>query len=138
MLNMVGGVGQEHLPMTQITTQHAHVSFGPKGTSEEPVGMQALQPLAIEPIGLWATGDALRLTGVDQQDLHDCLKTMFPFTAGTMHTRVSPSKAWDLATAMKFLEQDLGYKKINGLYTIETGGGHTGTKEIYDVVVSNL
>jgi hypothetical protein len=24
--------------MTQITTQHAHVSFGPQGTSEEPVG----------------------------------------------------------------------------------------------------
>jgi hypothetical protein len=69
MLHMVGGVGQEHLPMPQITTQHAHVSFGPKGTSEEPVGMQALQPLAIEPIGFRSAGGALRLAGINQQDL---------------------------------------------------------------------
>jgi hypothetical protein len=31
--------------------------------------MEALEPLTVEPIGLGATGDALRLTGVDQQHL---------------------------------------------------------------------
>ena len=41
----------------------------------------------------------------------------------------------DLATAIKFLEHELGYK---GLYTIESSGGHEGTKEIYDVVVATL
>ena len=56
--------------MTQLTTQHAHVRFGPKGTSEEPVGMQALQPLAIEPIGFRSAGDALGLAGIDQEHLH--------------------------------------------------------------------
>ena len=56
---------------------------------------------------------------------------MMPFTAGQMHTRVSTN--WDLATAIKYLEKDLGWK---GLYTIEANGGHQGTKAIYDVVVA--
>jgi hypothetical protein len=69
MLNMVGGVGQEHLPMTQRAAQHAHVGFGPKGAREEPVGMQALPSLAIEPIGFWSAGDALGLARIDQEHL---------------------------------------------------------------------
>ena len=69
----------------------------------------------------------------NQQELHDCLRLMFPFTANSLHTRVNT--AWDLATAIRFLEGDLGYR---GLYTIETGQGHQGTKEIYDVVMATL
>ena len=69
----------------------------------------------------------------NQEELHSCLKLLFPMTAGTMHTRVNPR--WDLATAIKFLENDLGYK---GLYTIESVNAHEGTKEIYDVVVATL
>jgi hypothetical protein len=69
MLHMVGGVGQEHLPMPQIAAQHAHVGLGPKGASEQPIGMQALEPLASEPIGLRSAGGALRLAGIDQKDL---------------------------------------------------------------------
>jgi hypothetical protein len=68
-----------------------------------------------------------------QEELHTCLKMLFPMTAGSMHTRVNTR--WDLATAIKFLENDLGYK---GLYTIEASNGHEGTKEIYDVVVATL
>ena len=58
---------------------------------------------------------------------------MFPFTAGSMHTRVNTN--WDLATCIRFMEKELGWK---GLYTIETGQGHAGTKEIYDVVVATI
>ena len=68
-----------------------------------------------------------------QEELHQCLKLLFPFTAGSMHTRVNAR--WDLATAIKFLEHDLGYK---GLYTIEAGNGHEGTQPIYDVVVATV
>jgi hypothetical protein len=50
-----------------------------------------------------------------------------------MHTRVNTN--WDLATAIRFLEKELGYK---GLYTIEANGGHEGTQPIYDVVVATL
>ena len=69
----------------------------------------------------------------NQEELHACLKMMFPMTAGTMHTRVNTR--WDLATAIKFLEHDLGYK---GLYTIEASNGHEGTQQIYDVIVATL
>ncbi len=58
---------------------------------------------------------------------------MHPMTAGSVHTRVNPR--WDLATVIRYLEGELGYK---GLYTIETGNGHVGTREIYDVVVATL
>ena len=67
----------------------------------------------------------------NQEELHACLKLMMPFTAGTMHTRLGTN--WDLATTIRFLEKDLGWK---GLYTIEANGGHAGTKAIYDVVVA--
>ena len=69
MLHMVGGVGQEHRPVAQRAAPHAHLGLGPKGASEQPIGMQALQPLAIEPIGLWSAGGALRLAGIAQEDL---------------------------------------------------------------------
>ena len=58
---------------------------------------------------------------------------MFPMTANSLHTRVNPR--WDLATAMRYLEGELGYK---GLYTIEAGNSHEGTRPIYDVVVATL
>jgi hypothetical protein len=83
--------------------------------------------------GAYSNVDVGGARAANQQDLHDCLRTMFPFTANTMHTRVNT--AWDLATAIRFLEKDLGYK---GLYTIEASQGHQGTKEIYDVVVATL
>jgi hypothetical protein len=87
----------------------------------------------IESAGAYSNVDVGGAAAANQEDLHSCLKRMFPFTAGTMHTRVNQN--WDLATAIKFLEKDLGYK---GLYTIEAGNGHEGTKPIYDVVVATL
>jgi hypothetical protein len=70
---------------------------------------------------------------LNQEELHLCLKTMFPMTANSLHTRVNTQ--WDLATAMKYLEGELGYK---GLYTIEASNGHEGTQQIYDVIVATL
>jgi hypothetical protein len=87
----------------------------------------------IKGAGAYSNVDVGGAGAADQGELHACLKTMFPMTAGTMHTRVNPR--WDLATAIKFLENELGYK---GLYTIESNNAHEGTKEIYDVVVATL
>ena len=56
--------------MTQRAAQHASGGVRPKGASEEPIGRQALQPLAIEPIGFWSAGDARGLAGIDQEHLH--------------------------------------------------------------------
>jgi hypothetical protein len=83
--------------------------------------------------GAYANVDVGGAGAANQEELHQCLKLLFPFTAGSMHTRVNAR--WDLATAIKFLEHDLGYK---GLYTIEASNGHEGTQAIYDVVVANI
>ncbi len=87
----------------------------------------------IKGAGAYSNVDVGGAAAKDQAELHQCLKMLFPVTAGSMHTRVNAN--WDLATAIKFLEHDLGYK---GLYTIEAGNGHEGTQPIYDVVVATL
>jgi len=83
--------------------------------------------------GAYSNVDVGGANAANQEELHHCLRLLFPMTAGSMHTRVNPR--WDLATAIRFLERDLGY---NGLYTIESSNGHEGTREIYDVVVATL
>ena len=83
--------------------------------------------------GAYSNVDVGGAAAKNQEELHQCLKMLFPVTAGTMHTRVNAN--WDLATAIKFLEHDLGYK---GLYTIEAGNGHEGTQPIYDFFVAKL
>jgi hypothetical protein len=87
----------------------------------------------VKSAGAYSNVDVGGAGALDQDELHDCLRTMFPMTAGSMHTRVNAR--WDLATAIRFLERDLGYK---GLYTIEASNAHEGTKEIYDVVVATV
>src|SRR6266516_4140168 len=69
MLNMVRAVGEEHLAVAEIAAQHADLVVGAEGRSEQPIGVQALQPLAVEPIGFRSSGGALGLTRVDQEDL---------------------------------------------------------------------
>jgi hypothetical protein len=87
----------------------------------------------IKGAGAYSNVDVGGANAADQEELHACLRMMFPMTAGSMHTRVN--MRWELATAIKFLEHELGYK---GLYTIEAGNGHEGTQPIYDVVVATL
>jgi hypothetical protein len=99
------------------------------------IGKEAWMLLAeiIKGAGAYSNVDVGGAGALDQEELHLCLKTMFPMTANTMHTRVNTR--WDLATAMKYLEGELGYK---GLYTIEASNGHEGTQQIYDVIVATL
>jgi hypothetical protein len=87
----------------------------------------------IKGAGAYSNVDVGGANAANQEELHACLKMMFPMTANTMHTRVN--QRWDLATAIKFLEGELGYK---GLYTIEASNSHEGTRAIYDVVVATL
>ena len=93
----------------------------------------ALMAEILKATGASANVDVGGAGAANQEELHQCLKMLFPYNAGTMHTRVNTR--WDLATAIKYLENDLGYK---GLYTIEASNGHEGTQQIYDVVVATL
>ena len=83
----------------------------------------ALLAEIIKGAGAYSNVDVGGANAANQEELHPCLKTMFPMTANTMHTRVNTR--WDLATAIKYLEGELGYK---GLYTIEASNGHEGTR----------
>ena len=83
--------------------------------------------------GAYSNVDLGGANAPNQEELHRCLAMMFPMTANSLHTRVNTR--WDLATAMRYLEGELGYK---GLYTIEANGGHEGTRPIYDVVIATL
>jgi hypothetical protein len=87
----------------------------------------------IKGAGAYSNVDLGGANAPNQEELHRCLKMMFPMTANSLHTRVNTR--WDLATAMRYLEGELGYK---GLYTIEANGGHEGTRPIYDVVIATL
>jgi hypothetical protein len=89
VLNMLGGRGEQHLAVTQVATQHAHLGVWTEGPGEQPVGVQALQPLAIEPISLGPSRSALGLTRIDQEDLHPTgfqeFKEGNPVNAGRFH-----------------------------------------------------
>ena len=87
----------------------------------------------IKGAGAYSNVDLGGANAPNQEELHRCLKMMFPMTANSLHTRVNTR--WDLATAMRYLERELGYK---GLYTIEASNSHEGTRQIYDVVVATL
>ena len=59
----------------------------------------------------------------NQEELHQCLKMMFPMTAG--HHAHARQRALGSRDRDRFLEGELGYK---GLYTIEASNGHEGTR----------
>jgi len=82
--------------------------------------------------GAYSNVDIGGANAASQEELHQCLRLFYPLNAGTMHTRVNGR--WDLATAIRFMEQDLKYR---GLYTIEANG-HEGTRQIYDVVIATV
>ena len=87
----------------------------------------------IKGAGAYSNVDLGGAAAPNQEELHRCLRMMFPMTANSLHTRVNAN--WDLATAIRFLEGELRYK---GLYTIETGNGHEGTRQIFDVTFATL
>lgn len=110
----------------------ADTSTAPPAPMPQPE-VWALMAEILKATGASANVDVGGAGAANQEELHQCLKMLFPYNAGSMHTRVNTR--WDLATAIKYLEHDLGYK---GLYTIEASNGHEGTQQIYDVVVATL
>jgi hypothetical protein len=120
-------------PIASAPQAAAPPSSAPAAPSMPQPEVWALLAEILKGAGAYANVDVGGAGAANQEELHQCLRMLFPMTAGTMHTRVNAR--WDLATAIKFLEHDLGYK---GLYTIEASNGHEGTQAIYDVVVANI
>jgi len=70
VLQRVGGRGEEPVAVTQGAAPHAPLVRRPQGASAQPRGRQAMQPLAVEPIGVRATGGPLGVPGLDAEDRH--------------------------------------------------------------------
>jgi len=70
MRNMVGGVGEQQLAVAQVPAAHAPLIGRAEGPGEQPVSVQALEPLTVEPSGLRSTGGARGLAGIDEEPLH--------------------------------------------------------------------
>ena len=69
MLHRVRAGGEEPLAVASRAAQPAELSGGAEGRGAESVGVPAVQPWAVEPIGCGSSGGALGLTGIDQADL---------------------------------------------------------------------
>ena len=59
------------------------------------------------------------------------IKALFPSSSGNMHMKLSPN--WDLATAVRFTNSELGYK---GLYSIEVNPPLI--RGVYDTILANI
>jgi len=67
----------------------------------------------------------------NQQELHECIKAMFPTSSGNMHIKSSPN--WDIGQAIRYTES-LGYK---GLYSIEVNP-ESAIGIVYNTILANL
>ena len=68
MLDMVGGVLHQHDPLPQAAAQAPDLPVGPESSRQQAVGVQLLQPLAVQHVGL-AAGHILDAPGVHQHHL---------------------------------------------------------------------
>jgi hypothetical protein len=85
----------------------------------------------VEASGTWCNIDIGNITAPDQVSLHMVLKGLLPFTSGNIHIKVSPN--WDLATAVRYANNDLGYE---GLYSIEVNPSLI--RGVYDTILANI
>lgn len=69
VLHRVRGIGQPHLAVAHIAAPHASLVSGTASPGEQPIGVQAWQPLAVEPIGCRAPRDTRGLARIDEEDL---------------------------------------------------------------------
>jgi sugar phosphate isomerase/epimerase len=68
----------------------------------------------VEDSGAYSNVDIGGVMAADQASLHAAIKGLLPSNSGNMHIKLSPN--WDLASAIRYTNNDLGYK---GLYSIE-------------------
>jgi hypothetical protein len=69
VLHRLGSRGAQPVAVAPGATQHAALRRRPPGASEQPVGRQALPPLASKGSGCGPSGSALDVAGINQQDL---------------------------------------------------------------------
>jgi hypothetical protein len=85
----------------------------------------------VEATGTYSNVDIGNIMAPDQASLHMVIQGLFPSSSGNMHMKLSPN--WDLATAVRFTNNELGYK---GLYSIEVNPPLI--RGVYDTILANI
>jgi Xylose isomerase-like TIM barrel len=85
----------------------------------------------VEGSGTYSNVDIGGVGAADQESLHVAIKGLFPSSSGNMHIKTSPN--WDLGTAIRFTNSELGYK---GLYSIEVNTQRI--REVYETILDNI
>jgi hypothetical protein len=85
----------------------------------------------VEGSGTYSNVDIGNIMAPDQASLHTVIKGLFASNSGNMHIKVSPN--WDLATVIRYTNNELGYK---GLYSIEVNPPHI--RGVYDTILANI
>src|SRR5262249_51867532 len=67
VLDRLGRVADEHLPLPQIAAQHTHFVGRPKRWRQQAVTVQPLDPLTIAYVRLGTARYLTRLPGIDQE-----------------------------------------------------------------------
>jgi hypothetical protein len=75
--------------------------------------------------------DIGNITAPSQTSLHTVIQALLPTSSGNLHVKVSPN--WDLATAIRYVNNDLAYK---GLYSIEVSPPLI--RGVYDTILANI
>lgn len=101
----------------------------PPATPEKPAWV--LYKEAIEESGCYSNLDIGNVRAPDQASLHEIIKALMPTSSGNMHIKLSPN--WDLGTAIKYTNSELGYK---GLYSIEVN--QTLIRGVYETILANI
>jgi hypothetical protein len=85
----------------------------------------------VEGSGTYSNVDIGNIRAPDQASLHMVIKGLSPTSSGNMHMKLSPN--WDLATAVRFTNNELGYK---GLYSIEVNPPLI--RGVYNTILANI
>ena len=85
----------------------------------------------VEGSGTHSNVDIGNIMAPDQASLHMVVKALFPSSSGNMHMKLSPN--WDLATLVRFTNNELGYK---GLYSIEVNPPLI--RGVYETILANI
>lgn len=99
-------------------------------TPSGPPAWKLVQQL-VEGAGCYSNCDLGGVAASDQESLNAGIKGLFPSSSGNMHIKESPN--WDLGTAIKFINGELGYK---GLYSIEVNT--TRIRSVYETILANI
>lgn len=105
----------------------------PVGADGQPgalLGWQLMKGL-VEGSGAYSNVDIGNLRSPDQASLHDAIRGLFPSSSGNMHIKVSPN--WDLGTAIRFTNSELGYK---GLYSLEVDPARI--RDVMDTILASI